>query len=145
LFSVTPPPHDCSVITTLIWNKLFQAQRSKVDLKEVPMGRNDGAGSKPERLDAVSSDPAQLPESDDFPTIKVRSLWKVFDETPERVLTPEYAGKEKGAILEELGCALALQDVNFDVAEGEIFVVMGLSGSDKSTLVRCLIRLIEPT
>ena len=33
----------------------------------------------------------------------------------------------------------------FDVAPGEVFVVMGLSGSGKSTLVRCLTRLIEPT
>ncbi|MEM9736268.1 MAG: betaine/proline/choline family ABC transporter ATP-binding protein, partial [Pseudomonadota bacterium] len=39
----------------------------------------------------------------------------------------------------------AVQDVSFDVAEGETFVVMGLSGSGKSTLVRCLCRLIEPT
>ena len=77
--------------------------------------------------------------------ISVRSLWKVFGENPERVMTPEHAGKDKSDILEELGCVVALQDVSFEVAEGEIFVVMGLSGSGKSTLVRCLIRLIEPT
>jgi glycine betaine/proline transport system ATP-binding protein len=35
--------------------------------------------------------------------------------------------------------------MNFDVAKGEVFVVMGLSGSGKSTLIRCLTRLIEPT
>ncbi len=35
--------------------------------------------------------------------------------------------------------------MTFDVAPGEVFVVMGLSGSGKSTLVRCLTRLIEPT
>ena len=38
-----------------------------------------------------------------------------------------------------------VKDVSFDVAPGEVFVVMGLSGSGKSTLVRCLTRLIEPT
>ena len=38
-----------------------------------------------------------------------------------------------------------MKDVSFDVAPGEVFVVMGLSGSGKSTLVRCLTRLIEPT
>jgi glycine betaine/proline transport system ATP-binding protein len=38
-----------------------------------------------------------------------------------------------------------VKDVSFEVAPGEVFVVMGLSGSGKSTLVRCLTRLIEPT
>ena len=38
-----------------------------------------------------------------------------------------------------------MREVSFDVAPGEVFVVMGLSGSGKSTLVRCLTRLIEPT
>ena len=35
--------------------------------------------------------------------------------------------------------------MSFEVAQGEVFVVMGLSGSGKSTLVRCMTRLIEPT
>ena len=77
--------------------------------------------------------------------ISVSSLWKVFGENPDRVLAPEYSGKDKSEILSELGCVVALQDASFDVARGETFVVMGLSGSGKSTLVRCLIRLIEPT
>ena len=36
-------------------------------------------------------------------------------------------------------------DVSFDVHVGEIFIIMGLSGSGKSTIVRCLSRLVEPT
>jgi glycine betaine/proline transport system ATP-binding protein len=43
------------------------------------------------------------------------------------------------------GCVVGVKDVSFEVAPGEVFVVMGLSGSGKSTLVRCLTRLIEPT
>jgi len=39
----------------------------------------------------------------------------------------------------------AAADVSFDVHSGEIFVIMGLSGSGKSTIVRCLSRLVEPT
>jgi glycine betaine/proline transport system ATP-binding protein len=39
----------------------------------------------------------------------------------------------------------AVADVSLDFAKGEIFVIMGLSGSGKSTVLRCLSRLIEPS
>ena len=37
------------------------------------------------------------------------------------------------------------KDASLAIEEGEIFVIMGLSGSGKSTMVRLLNRLIEPT
>lgn len=39
----------------------------------------------------------------------------------------------------------AVDNVSFDVAKGEIFVIMGLSGSGKSTIIRMLNRLIDAT
>src|SRR5512147_206647 len=40
---------------------------------------------------------------------------------------------------------VALKNVSFEVADGEFLVVIGLSGSGKSTMLRCINRLIEPT
>lgn len=40
---------------------------------------------------------------------------------------------------------LALDDVSFEVPEGQFVVIIGLSGSGKSTLLRCINRLIDPT
>jgi phosphonate transport system ATP-binding protein len=40
---------------------------------------------------------------------------------------------------------LALNDVSFEVPDGQFLAIIGLSGSGKSTLLRCVNRLIEPT
>jgi len=32
----------------------------------------------------------------------------------------------------------ALEDINLDIRQGEIFGIIGLSGAGKSTLVRCM-------
>jgi len=47
--------------------------------------------------------------------------------------------------LADAGLIGAVRNVNIDIHEGEIFIIMGLSGSGKSTVVRCLSRLIEPS
>ena len=39
----------------------------------------------------------------------------------------------------------ALEDINLDIQEGEIFGIIGLSGAGKSTLVRCMNLLERPT
>ena len=39
----------------------------------------------------------------------------------------------------------ALKDVSFNVPQGEFLVVIGLSGSGKSTMLRCINRLHDPT
>lgn len=77
--------------------------------------------------------------------IEVDGLWKVFGNKPDRALNSRYSSHSRDDIQSKLGLVVALRSVTLRVAEGEIFVVMGLSGSGKSTLVRCLTRLIEPT
>ena len=77
--------------------------------------------------------------------LSVRDLWKVFGPRPDRIIGTPDADLPRAELLATTGCTAAVKDVSFDVAPGEVFVVMGLSGSGKSTLVRCLTRLIEPT
>jgi glycine betaine/proline transport system ATP-binding protein len=79
------------------------------------------------------------------PAISVRGLWKVFGPDAGKVVGSPLADLPRDELLAQTGCTAAVRDVSFDVAAGEVFVVMGLSGSGKSTLVRCLTRLIEPT
>ena len=40
---------------------------------------------------------------------------------------------------------VALNDVSFEVPDGQFLAIIGLSGSGKSTLLRCINRLIDPT
>lgn len=77
--------------------------------------------------------------------ITVEKLYKIFGDHPNRVFPLLEKGASKDEIYKETGQAVGLADVSFEVAEGEILVVMGLSGSGKSTLIRCVNRLIEPT
>ena len=82
--------------------------------------------------------------------ISCRHLWKVFgDGAAEKLAAAQRnaAGstREVADSLRAEGCVAAACDVSFDVRPGEIFVIMGLSGSGKSTVVRCLSRLVEPT
>jgi glycine betaine/proline transport system ATP-binding protein len=79
------------------------------------------------------------------PKVVVEGLWKVYGPRPERIIGSPQADLPREELRERTGCVAAVADVSFEVAEGEVFVVMGLSGSGKSTLVRCLTRLIEPT
>lgn len=77
--------------------------------------------------------------------ISVRNLWQVFGPNPNKIIGSPDAALPRAELRAKTGNTAAVRDVSFDVAPGEVFVVMGLSGSGKSTLVRCLTRLIEPT
>ncbi|OJG94699.1 glycine betaine transport ATP-binding protein OpuAA [Enterococcus thailandicus] len=77
--------------------------------------------------------------------VEVKKLTKIFGKKTQTALEMMQQHQPKTEILKKTGATVGVYDVNFDVKEGEIFVIMGLSGSGKSTLIRLLNRLIEPT
>jgi len=77
--------------------------------------------------------------------ISIKNVFKVFGERPEQALRLLSAGKTKAEIHAATGCTIGVNNASFDVLAGEIFVIMGLSGSGKSTMLRLINRLIEPT
>lgn len=77
--------------------------------------------------------------------IEVKDLYKIFGPNPKRVIPMIKKGVSKSEILKRTGCTVAINGATFSIEKKETFVVMGLSGSGKSTFIRCLNRLIEPT
>lgn len=77
--------------------------------------------------------------------VKVQHLTKIFGRNPKEALTGLKEGMDRETLLKETGHTVAVNDANFEIIEGEIFVIMGLSGSGKSTLLRCLNLLNVPT
>ncbi len=77
----------------------------------------------------------------------MKNLTKVFSShtSTEEAMRRLKQGQDKTKILAETGSTVGVNQVSFDVKEGELFVIMGLSGSGKSTLIRLINRLIEPT
>ncbi|MFO7941529.1 MAG: glycine betaine/L-proline ABC transporter ATP-binding protein [Bacillota bacterium] len=87
----------------------------------------------------------QTDQADDVKPIRLEGLTKIFGPRQKRALQMLNEGADKDEILQKTRATVGVNNVSFEVNEGEVFVVMGLSGSGKSTLVRCLNRLIQPT
>ncbi len=79
------------------------------------------------------------------PLISISGLYKIFGSKPLAVLDQVKSGKNKEDLLAETGHTVGLKDINLEIYKGEIFVIMGLSGSGKSTMIRHFNRLIDPT
>ena len=84
--------------------------------------------------------------------LSCRNVWKIYGDTAQSHFTArqgdigdEDTAKAHAQNIRDAGDIVASANVSFDVHVGEIFVIMGLSGSGKSTIVRCLSRLVEPT
>lgn len=77
--------------------------------------------------------------------ICVKNIYKVFGSRPDVAMKMLGNGASKSEVFEKTGQVIGVFDASFSVKRGEIFVIMGLSGSGKSTMVRLFNRLIEPT
>jgi glycine betaine/proline transport system ATP-binding protein len=77
------------------------------------------------------------------PALEARGLYKVFGKNARHVVERLRAGESRADVSDQ-GTA-AVIDASFSVQKGEIFVIMGLSGSGKSTIIRMLNGLYEAT
>jgi glycine betaine/proline transport system ATP-binding protein len=77
--------------------------------------------------------------------LSVKNIYKVFGAQPKLAMEMLARGADKSEIFSKTGQVVGVFDASFSVKRGEIFVIMGLSGSGKSTMVRLFNRLIEPT
>ena len=74
---------------------------------------------------------SEIPTSDLEKQVKIslKNVYKIFGDHPEKAMSLLRSGKDKSEIHKETGCTIGVNDASFDVMDGEIFVIMGLSGS----------------
>lgn len=77
--------------------------------------------------------------------IKVENIVKLYGKNKSEALKLIKKGSSKDDIQKATGVTVALRNVTFDIKRGETFVIIGLSGSGKSTIVRCFNKLNKPT
>jgi glycine betaine/proline transport system ATP-binding protein len=73
-----------------------------------------------------------------MPAVAFDHVDVVFGPTPQQALTLLDRGDGRDAIQEQTSNLVAVHDASVFVNEGEILVLMGLSGSGKSSLMRCI-------
>ena len=80
--------------------------------------------------------------SDAEPMIVLENVYKIFGPNPRgRAFELCSSGVSKDEVQRQTGHVVGMRDISFDVQRGEIFVVMGLSGSGKSTAIRTVNKL----
>ena len=78
--------------------------------------------------------------------IEFKDVYKIFGPQPRgRAFEMARSGIPKNEVQRRTGHVVGITDVNFAVERGEIFVVMGLSGSGKSTAIRMVNKLHDVT
>mgnify|MGYP005784544747 CR=1 FL=1 len=77
--------------------------------------------------------------------LSVQHVSKLYGMNKAEAAKMMEAGSNKDEVYKKTGVTVALWDVNLEIPRGKIFVIIGLSGSGKSTVVRCFNRLNKPT
>ncbi|MDE0834211.1 MAG: betaine/proline/choline family ABC transporter ATP-binding protein [Acidimicrobiales bacterium] len=78
--------------------------------------------------------------------ITLENVYKIFGPNPRgRAFDLSSGGVGKDEVQRQTGHVVGMKDVSFEVKKGEIFVVMGLSGSGKSTAIRTVNKLHNVT
>ncbi|MEZ9438671.1 choline ABC transporter ATP-binding protein [Vibrio atlanticus] len=86
---------------------------------------------------SISKDPKTMD------AITIKNLDVVFGDKPKQALELLDQGKTRQEIIDETGQVVGVDNVSLTVEEGEICVLMGLSGSGKSSLLRAVNGLNE--
>ena len=77
--------------------------------------------------------------------IRAEKVSKLYGKNKKEASELLKNGADKDTVYKKTGVTAALWDVSFEVKRGEIFAIIGLSGSGKSTIIRCFNLLNKPT
>ncbi len=77
-------------------------------------------------------------EGDPVSLIRIEDVDVVFSDSPQPALDLLDQGLSRDEIFKKTGLIVGVQKANLTVERGEICVLMGLSGSGKSSLLRCI-------
>ena len=78
--------------------------------------------------------------------IRLEGVYKIFGpQSRGRAFELAKSGFDKNEVQRRSGHVMGLNNVNFSINKGETFVVMGLSGSGKSTAIRTVNKLLDVT
>ncbi|MBK5000821.1 choline ABC transporter ATP-binding protein [Pseudomonas sp. S31] len=70
--------------------------------------------------------------------IRFEDVDVIFSNKPREALALLDKGQSREQILKQTGLVVGVEKANLDINKGEICVLMGLSGSGKSSLLRCI-------